>query len=158
MSQPHRSPWLLIPPPPLFAAAFLAGVALASAVPLALVPQSVHATTRVLGIALVVAAGLLAVVAPALFLRHRTTIVPHGQARTLITAGPYRLTRNPMYVSLTTAYIGAALIVNVAWPLLLLIAPLAVLQTRVIPFEEATLARVFGDEYRGYQQRVRRWV
>lgn len=158
MSHAHRSRWVLVPPPPLFVASFIAGVALASAVPIALVPPSLHVLTRVLGIALIVAAALLVVVAPALFLRHRTTIIPHGRARTLVTGGPYRVTRNPMYLGLTAAYVGVALIVNVVWPLVFLIVPLAVLQLRVIPFEEATLERIFGDEYRSYQQRVRRWV
>lgn len=154
----HRSVWLLVPPPPLFVAAFMAGVALSTVVPLTLVPHSLHAVGRALGIALIVAAALLAVVAPALFLRHRTTLIPHGQARVLITGGPYRVTRNPMYLGLAIAYGGATLLVNAVWPLVFLIVPLVVLQARVIPFEEATLVRIFGDEYRRYQQRVGRWL
>src|SRR5258706_9966184 len=123
----------------------MAGVGLSRAVPVALAPASVYAITRGAGVALLVVAALFVVVAPLLFLRERTTIIPAGKARTLIVAGPYRVTRNPMYLGLAIAYVGAALIVNAVWPLVFVIVPLAVLQLRVIPFEEATLAGVFGD-------------
>jgi protein-S-isoprenylcysteine O-methyltransferase Ste14 len=96
--------------------------------------------------------------APALFLLRHTTIIPHADAKTLITGGPYRFTRNPMYLALTIGYVGAALAMNALGPLLLLSVPLWVLEKKTIPFEEANLTRIFGDEYRAYQQRVRRWI
>ena len=57
----------------------------------------------------------LAATCLALFVRRRTTIVPHGRATALVTSGPYRLTRNPMYVSLTCFGVGVAVATNVLW-------------------------------------------
>jgi len=157
-TKPLRSPWVVAPPPAFFVASFMAGVALARVAPLPLVGASMYALARAIGIGAIVAASVLILSAPVLFLRHRTTIVPHGKARSLIIAGPYRITRNPMYVGLTAAYIGAALVVNLLWPLLFVVLPLWVLQTKTIPFEERSLLAIFGDEYRAYQRRVRRWL
>lgn len=156
--QARRSKWLMVPPPPLFVASFIAGLQLDRILALPLAPASLTLAARAAGIGLVAVAGLLLAPAPALFLRHRTTIIPHGSARTLVTSGPYRITRNPMYLALTIAYVGAALCMNVAWPLPFLMVPVWVLHKKIIPFEEATLARSFGAEYQAYQQRVRRWI
>jgi protein-S-isoprenylcysteine O-methyltransferase Ste14 len=122
------------------------------------VPAAATTVSHAAGIALVVMAALLLVPAPALFLRNRTTIIPHADARRLVTSGPYRLTRNPMYLALTIAYVGVALAMNLLWPLPFLILPLWVLDRKIIPFEEANLARIFGAEYRAYRARVRRWI
>lgn len=150
--------WVYVPPPPLFLCAFLIGLGLDHIAPLASYPQAAVPIARVVGIVALAAAGALLLPAPVLFLLRRTTIIPHGSARTLVTAGPYRLTRNPMYLALTIAYVGATLVAAAIWPLALLALPLWVLSTRIIPFEEAKLTQIFGDEYRHYQQRVRRWL
>ncbi len=158
MEAPRRSRWLLVPPPPLFVFAFMAGAQFGRVLPMSLVSPGIYPYARGLGFVALVAAGLLLVSAPALFLLHRTTIIPHGNAQRLVTGGPFRFTRNPMYLALTTAYLGLALVVNVLWVLPLFALPLWVLQTKVIPFEEQNLGRLFGEEYRTYQQRVRRWL
>ncbi len=157
---PHRpvSFWVYVPPPPLFVVAFLVGLGLDHIAPLLSYPPAVVPIARAIGIVALAAAGGLLLPAPLLFLLRRTTIIPHGSARTLVTAGPYRLTRNPMYLALTIAYLGGTLVAAAMWPLALLALPLWVLSTRVIPFEEAKLTQIFGDEYRRYQQRVRRWI
>jgi protein-S-isoprenylcysteine O-methyltransferase Ste14 len=147
--------WMKIPPPPLFVFSFLAGVGLER---LAALPFSLHGWARVVGIALTVAALLLLASAPLLFLLERTTIVPHRTARRLVTRGPYRITRNPMYLALTLVYAGVALALGHVWSLLFLPLPVWVMHTKVIPFEEATLTRAFGDEYLAYQKRVPRWI
>lgn len=151
------SKWVVIPPPALFVISFIAGLQIHRVLAWPL-PPSVDAAGRAFGIGLVVFAGLLLLPAPALFLLRRTTIVPHRSARSLVTGGPYRITRNPMYLALTTAYVGVALWLHVAWPLALLSFPIWVLHNKVIPFEEANLERIFGAEYQAYRQRVRRWV
>jgi protein-S-isoprenylcysteine O-methyltransferase Ste14 len=127
-------------------------------VPLAIAPLAFAPAARVLGLALIVLGVAVLVPAPLLFLRYRTTIVPHREASALITGGPYRISRNPMYLGLTLGYVGLALVVNQLWPLLLLALPLWVMQTKIIPIEEARMLGVFGDEYRAYCQRVRRWL
>lgn len=157
-NEPRRSPWVLVPPPPMFVLAFVAGLQLGHVVPVRLVPESAHAIARGAGIAVIALAALVLLPAPLLFALRRTTIVPHRPSRSLVTGGPYRFTRNPMYLALALLYIGAALLANTGWPLLFLAAPLWILQKKTIPFEEANLERVFGDGYRAYQRRVRRWI
>jgi len=65
---------------------------------------------------------------------------------------------NPMYVGLLVAYVGEALILRQIWPLLLLPLVVAYVNWVVIPVEEGKLTEVFGDEYRGYQAKTRRWL
>jgi protein-S-isoprenylcysteine O-methyltransferase Ste14 len=152
------SPWLIVPPPPLFIMAFVGATKIHRIWPVSLVPVSVHPPARVLGVALVGLAAALVATALAPFVRHRTTIVPFRTAQMLVIQGPYSLTRNPMYLALVLAYLGAVLVVDTPWPLLTLPLPLWVIARRVIPFEEESLARRFGDAYRDYQRRVRRWI
>jgi protein-S-isoprenylcysteine O-methyltransferase Ste14 len=76
----------------------------------------------------------------------------------LLERGPYRITRNPMYLHMVLVCIGVALLLANAW--ILLLAPLcaALLQRYAIRPEEAYLERKFGDDYRAYRHRVRRWL
>lgn len=75
----------------------------------------------------------------------------------VVDGGPYRLSRNPMYVAWTCAYVGIAFIVNTGWPLLAL--PFVLLWTHIeVRREERGLEARFGDEYRGYRRRVRRYL
>jgi protein-S-isoprenylcysteine O-methyltransferase Ste14 len=149
---------MVVPPPALFALAFAAGALANEAVPWPLAPASLHGAARIGGIALVAIAALLLAAPPALFARHRTTIVPHGDARELVTTGPYRVTRNPMYVGLAAAHVGLALWLDLGWSLAFVALPMLVIDRVVIPFEEANLERIFGEPYRAYRARVRRWL
>jgi protein-S-isoprenylcysteine O-methyltransferase Ste14 len=92
-----------------------------------------------------------------LFHKVRTTTVPGSLSSHLVTRGPYRICRNPMYVSLIVAYLGEAAILGQLWPVLLLPFTVAYLHWIVIPLEEARLAEVFGEGYQQYRARVRRW-
>ena len=92
------------------------------------------------------------------FGRARTAINPHHSASQLVTHGPYRFTRNPMYTGLTIAYLGGSALVDSAWPIIALPIVLLILVKTVISREEMYLADAFGAEYRGYVARVRRWV
>jgi protein-S-isoprenylcysteine O-methyltransferase Ste14 len=88
----------------------------------------------------------------------RTGIMLQRPADTLVTSGPYAWSRNPQYVGFTAIYIGAALITNMAWPLLLLPLVLTAVVLAVILREEAYLRRRFGDAYVAYCRRVGRWL
>jgi len=72
--------------------------------------------------------------------------------KALVTYGPYALTRNPMYVGMVTITLGVALLVGA--PALLFLLDNFI----IIPFEEAKMERQFGDAYRAYKARVRRWI
>ena len=93
-----------------------------------------------------------------IFRRARTTRVPGESSTTLVTGGPYRFTRNPMYVGLAIAYLGEAAIQHQILPVVLLPLTLAYLNQVVIPVEEERLRAVFGAEYELYQSTVRRWL
>lgn len=92
------------------------------------------------------------------FHRARTAIMPTRPASTFVTSGPYRFSRNPMYVGLTAAYTGLSVMANTLWPIVLLPLALAALHGIVIRREERYLAAHFGSEYTEYRRRVRRWL
>lgn len=92
------------------------------------------------------------------FLRARTAILPHHGASQLVTNGPYRFTRNPMYGGLTIAYVGIAAMIDFAWPMILLPVTLIALVRLVISREQTYLSSASGAEYIAYQARVRRWL
>jgi protein-S-isoprenylcysteine O-methyltransferase Ste14 len=88
----------------------------------------------------------------------RTTTVPGETSSQMVTWGPYRYTRNPMYLGLTIAYLGEAVLLRQIWPVLLLPLVIAYIHWVVIPLEESKLHDAFGEQYDRYQSRVRRWV
>src|SRR6478752_10714806 len=77
----------------------------------------------------------------------RTTTVPGKTSAQLVTWGPYRFTRNPMYVGLAIAYLGEAFLLRHVWPAVLLPLVLAYVNWVVIPVEQARLTEGFGAEY-----------
>jgi protein-S-isoprenylcysteine O-methyltransferase Ste14 len=92
------------------------------------------------------------------FRQAKTAINPHHGASQLVTHGPYRFTRNPMYTALTIEYFGGAALINSAWPIIVLPIVLLILFKTVISREEMYLTDAFGTEYTGYVARVRRWL
>jgi protein-S-isoprenylcysteine O-methyltransferase Ste14 len=87
-----------------------------------------------------------------------TTWLPFESASRLVQHGPYRFTRNPMYVGAVLLYAGVALVMNVAWPLLLLPFVIWGMIVFVIREEEKYLSATFGADYDAYRKRVRRWI
>src|ERR1051326_7978762 len=76
----------------------------------------------------------------------------------IVTEGPFRFTRNPLYVGGTAAYIGLGLGFNLAWALILLVPMLFLLSWGIIRREERYLEKKFGETYLAYKTRVRRWL
>ena len=155
---PIAHPGVRFPPPFIFAAGFLAGWLLSGRIPLPLVPEGARAVSELLGLLLVVAGLFLIFWGIATFHAHRTAVFPNQPAALIVRAGPYRFTRNPMYTGMTTGYCGLALMVNDAWPLIVLPIVLAILVRFVIRREERYLASAFPDEYDAYRRGVRRWL
>ena len=144
-------------PPPIWTVLFvLAGAAVSW---LAGWPQIPWLHRPPLGIALVVLGFVPPLWAFGLFRREGTELNPTSATNSkLVTAGPFRFTRNPMYLGLVVISLGIAVWVG-AWPMFL--APLASFATSNwvhIPFEEAKMRRQFGDAFDGYVGRVRRWI
>jgi protein-S-isoprenylcysteine O-methyltransferase Ste14 len=94
----------------------------------------------------------------AAFRRHRTTLIPNRPATAFVTSGPYRFTRNPMYLSLVALYLGVSAFANSWWPVILLPLVIVVIDRAVIAREERYLAATFPGEYSAYRSRVRRWL
>ena len=92
------------------------------------------------------------------FAKHGEDIRIEKPTNKLVTEGPYRFSRNPIYIALTLAYAGISLIVNTIWPVIFLHVALAVMHYGVIRREERYLEGLFGDQYRQYRTRVRRWL
>ena len=85
-------------------------------------------------------------------------MLPSRPAARLVTNGPYRITRYPMYVSLVALYLAVTLLLNSWWPLLFLPIVIFVLGLAVIRREERYLAVAFPEEYAAYSRNVRRWL
>lgn len=154
-----RAPlFVMVPPPLTFAAAFAAGLALQHLAPLPLPRGAWLDAMHFAGAALGNAGLLLALVCLGMFARRRTTVLPARSASAIVERGPYRFSRNPMYLSLILAYAGLAGMLESPWSLLLLPLPVATLQRVTIPYEESRLAAALGEDYARYRARVRRWI
>ena len=92
------------------------------------------------------------------FRRAGTSPIPHVPTTALASDGPYKLTRNPMYLALALVSIGISLLANALWPLLSVPVVLVIVDRIVICKEERYLETKFGDNYRQYKTRVRRWI
>jgi protein-S-isoprenylcysteine O-methyltransferase Ste14 len=113
---------------------------------------------RWLGAAPCVAGAALAGTALGLFRRAGTTHHPFGDASALVTTGPYRLTRNPMYVGVVLLLLGVALLAASPWMLGAPVLFVLWIDRLQIPREEEFLATRFGGAYADYRRRVRRWL
>ncbi|MDP1680190.1 MAG: isoprenylcysteine carboxylmethyltransferase family protein [Burkholderiales bacterium] len=146
-------PATVLPPPLIYAACLLGAWWMEGRLPLGFGPAG-----RELGW-IVIALGLAGMAwALAAIWGNHTTVNPYKAANNLVTSGPFRFSRNPIYVSDWLVYVGVMLLMQTLWPLLF--APLiwGLMRYAVIAHEEAHLEAKFGAEYRAYKARVRRWV
>ncbi len=154
-----RAPWLVkITSPAHFALALGVGAWLQSALRLPLPAPTPLAWIELAGGVIACLGLVLALSCFILFARRRTTIMPSGHPSRLVLDGPYRFTRNPMYLALVLSYVGLCLQLGLLWAVVLLPLPWLALQRYVIPFEEARLRNEFGRQYSAYCARVRRWL
>ena len=149
----RNSPCVIACPPLVFIAALGIGWFLNWLIPL-LMPSPWHIAGGILSLA-GVTLGLWGVHA---LHRAGTPVRPDRPVTRLVTDGPYRYTRNPLYIGLTTIYLGIALSTGMLWLLVTLVPVLAVMNWKIVRREEQFLEAKFGDAYRDYKARVRRWV
>ena len=108
---------------------------------------------------LLIGGGLaVAVFVDLIFKRRGTTILPFRESSVLVTEGPFRYSRNPIYCGMTAALIGLGLLMGTAAPFIVVPAFVLIIDRCFIRSEEAVLETTFGDEYRDYKTRVRRWI
>lgn len=153
--QTHDIAGVLAPPPLIYASGIALGLLLNRLWPLPWLPPTVN---RPLGAALAVLGSVPAAWAFVEMTRARTNVDPHKPTTAIVASGPYRWTRNPIYLSFAAITAGVAVWANALWVLLALPAVLMIMVRGVIEREERYLERKFGDEYREYKSRVRRWL
>jgi protein-S-isoprenylcysteine O-methyltransferase Ste14 len=93
-----------------------------------------------------------------LFRKYKTTIKPGDTSTHLMTDGPYRFTRNPIYLGMVALLVGVALMLGSLTPWLIAPAFVWVINRNIIPVEEAMMAAAFGAEYEQYRAHTRRWL
>jgi protein-S-isoprenylcysteine O-methyltransferase Ste14 len=153
-----RGPDVRFPPPFVYVAGFVATWLLNQRMEFLIDGGGARPLQTAIGAVVLAGALLLMFWGILTFVRARAAVLPIRPARQLVTWGPYRFTRNPMYLGLTFAYLGLALIVNWAWPIVLLPVVLVVMNAAVIEREERYLTAAFPDAYPQYRQRTRRWL
>lgn len=146
---PSDIPW----PPILLAGGALFGFLMQEALPIA-----VPGDYRIIGAVLLGAALLLDAWVFELFRRHNTNIRPDRPAKALVTHGPFRYSRNPIYVGNVMILLGLLLLTGSLWFLISAIAFVPLVEKLAIRKEEAHLAEEFGDAWEQYAQSTRRWI
>ncbi len=148
------NPGVIAPPPLIFAGPLALGLLLHMFFPKKFLPRWMSITLGSLSIisgAMLIRGGFREMLAA------KTNVDPRQPAKTIVTEGPYRYTRNPLYLGLTLLYVGVTFLVNAFWAMLLLPVVLVVMVYGVIKREEQYLEQKFGEQYLSYKARVRRW-
>jgi protein-S-isoprenylcysteine O-methyltransferase Ste14 len=147
---------VIVRPPIAWALAVLAGLALDWVMPLPFAPAMLPA--RWLGGMVFALALALVAWAIATMTRAGSNVPTSLPTTTIVEVGPYRFTRNPIYLGMLLGLIGLAIATNSLWLLIALVPFAFVIRYGVVAREEVYLERKFGDVYRRYRARVRRWL
>ena len=156
MMEPKDSSNAIVRPPIGWALAFAAGLGLNWLYPLPWIPAALPNVW--IGASVFAAAFALAIWAIVSFRRAGTRVETTEPTTAIVEHGPYRFTRNPIYMGMFLGQIGFAIGFNSLWILITLIPFYLVLRHGVVAREEAYLERKFGGVYLGYKSRVRRWL
>lgn len=152
--RPNRWPW----PPLIYSAAILAATALGIFLPLPWFGAPLKDILFMVGVLTMIAAVALDLYAMSTLNAAKTTIWPNRGSDHFTAAGPYRFTRNPIYVGNTALMLGAGLTFGILWFLAFAFIAAWMTQKLAIEREEVHLETRFGKHYRDYKKKVRRWV
>jgi protein-S-isoprenylcysteine O-methyltransferase Ste14 len=147
---------VIIRPPLAWALAVVGGLALNWLVPLPFLPANQPVGwlgAMVFGLALALFAWAIVTMT-----RAGSNVPTNRPTTTIVDSGPYRFTRNPIYLGMFLGLIGLAIAFDTLWLLMMLVPFALVIRYGVVAREEAYLERKFGDVYRAYRSRVRRWL
>jgi protein-S-isoprenylcysteine O-methyltransferase Ste14 len=147
---------VIIRPPLAWGLAVIAGLAFNWLMPLPFLPAALPAGW--LGAMVFVLALALFAWAIVTITRAGSNVPTNRPTTTIVDSGPYRFTRNPIYLGMFLGLIGLAVAFDNLWQLMMLVLFALVIRYGVVGREEAYLERKFGDVYRGYRSRVRRWL
>ena len=142
-------------PPVVFVFPFALGKALQWIIPIFAIPWVAGIS---LGFVCIIPAIIILIAARKAFREHRTTMLPNHRSRKLLVKGPFRYTRNPLYLGIILLYAGLAFGTGSVWSLLFL--PLVIIWLYYVAIfpEEKNLEQQFGEEYIRYKKSVRRWL
>ena len=154
-NESQDNPGVIAPPPLIYAGALAIGLLANVLYPISFLPRTV---ARVSGLPLIFGGLAIGLLGFHEMRRAETNVDPYKPATAIVTEGPYRFTRNPLYLCLTLVYAGISALANALWGILLLPLVLLVMRRGVIEREERYLERKFGGEYLNYKARVRRWI
>jgi protein-S-isoprenylcysteine O-methyltransferase Ste14 len=156
MNDAAHTAQVIIRPPLAWGLAVIAGLTLHWLVPLPLLPANRRAGW--LGAIVFVLALALVAWAIITITRAGSNLPTNLPTTTIVESGPYRFTRNPIYLGMFLGLIGLAIAFDNLWLLMMLVPFALVIRYGVVAREEAYLERKFGDVYRGYSSRIRRWL
>ncbi len=120
--------------------------------------QYFHPPLAYLGIIPIFSGIFMAASAVSLFKKAETGIVPFDEATTLVTAGFYRVSRNPMYLGMFLILIGVAMLLGSIGVLLPISLFVLIIRSHFVLGEERFLEAAFGQQYLEYMGKVRRWI
>jgi protein-S-isoprenylcysteine O-methyltransferase Ste14 len=149
------NPGVIAPPPLIYAGALTAGLLTNRRYRIPFLPRRV---ARTLGPLLVFGGLAVGLLGSREMRRAETNLDPYKPATAIVTGGPFRFTRNPLYLSMVMIYLGISALANGLAPILLLPAVQRLMRTGVIEREERYLERKFGDEYVQYKVGTPRWI
>lgn len=112
----------------------------------------------VIGLLLLLVGGILNIIADQTFKKHDTTVKPKGETSKLVTEGVYKARRHPMYLGMTVMLLGFAVLLGTLTPFLVVLIFLIFMDVVYIRFEEKKLEATFGDMWKEYRERTRRWI
>lgn len=122
-------------------------------VPVFLSPPFTYSGFLIIGFGLV-----LILKSRSLFLKNATTLQPSEEPTSLVTSGPFRFSRNPIYLGMAAVLLGVAVLsgtlITLAFPVIFVV----LIEFFIIPGEERMLGKIFGEPYREYKKSVRRWI
>ena len=155
MKKNEDSPQVRVYPPVIFLSALASGWILNYFLPYPFIPFSLRLSG---GLTLLALGGLLTAWSMFAFHKAKTAIDPRQPTTFLILSGPFRYTRNPLYVTLFLMLTGFGVLLDNPWMLAGLLPMYLALRYAVVALEEEYLERKFGEEYRKYKASVRRWL
>jgi protein-S-isoprenylcysteine O-methyltransferase Ste14 len=156
MSDTADTAKVIVRPPLALGVAAIAGLVLGWFLPLQFLPAKLPG--RWLGASVFVLAFALFAWAVATMTRAGSNVPTNLPTTTIVEHGPYHFTRNPIYLAMFLGLIGLAIAFDDLWLLVMLVFFAVAIRYGVVAREEAYLERKFGEVYRGYRSRVRRWL
>lgn len=157
MESKKDHPGVYVPPPLFYVACFFLAIFLQKVVPLN-TSFFVSGASKVIGVTILVIGLFFNLPSIRQFFKTKNTLITIKPANSLQTTGIYSISRNPMYVSLLLFYAGIAFLLGNWWHFILLPLLILIVQEYVIRREEKYLDRRFGDDYKNYRVKVRRWI